>query len=104
MNLVSYTYKDCSPVQFAADESFREELFTEKLQNAFEMGIELERVHVVFSTGKGHLFQVNIDGVINGKSNDVVLEGYESPSEIVRAAIKQFIQVMRDKKERLKKY
>ena len=103
MSNINYTYKDCSPADFAADESFSEALFSEKLEPVFEMDLHLERVHVIFSRGKGHQFKVHIDGIMNGKSNDVVLDGYEA-SETVRAAIKQFIQVMRDKKEKLKQH
>lgn len=104
MNNINYTYKDCSPADFAADESFSEVLFSEKLNLAFEIDIGLERVHLVFSRAKGHQFKVHVEGVINGKSTDVELDGYTSPSETVRAAIKQFIQLLRDKKEKLKSY
>jgi hypothetical protein len=103
MSNINYTYKDCSPADFAADESFDEALFSKKLETVFEMSLHLERVHMIFSKAKGHQFTVHIDGITNGKSNDVVLEGYEA-SETVRAAIKQFIQLMRDKKEKLKQH
>lgn len=96
---ISYTYKDCKPEDFRADESFREELFSAKLAPLFEMQIGLERIHIVFSKGKGHQFQVHIDGVVNGRSTDVVEEGYE-PSQVVRAAMKQFAEVLRSMKEK----
>ena len=99
MHNITYTYKDCKSEDFTSDESFSEIEFSDRLAPAFETSIQLERIAVVFTKNKGHQFMVHIDGVINGKSHDVVLEGYEA-SETVRAAIKQFIQVLRSMKEK----
>jgi hypothetical protein len=99
MHNITYTYKDCKSEDFSSDESFSEVEFSKRLAPAFETSINLQRVSVVFTKNKGHQFVVHIDGIINGKSHDVVLEGYEA-SETVRAAIKQFIHVLRDMKEK----
>jgi len=102
MNTIHYTYKDCSPEDFAHDTSFSETEFDELLEPVFDLSINISMVRVVFSKVQSkHRFQVHIEAVINGRSDDTVLDGPEEPSKIVKAAIRQFIKKMRDIKERV---
>ena len=95
---ITYTYKDCKPEDFTSDVSFSEKDFDSKLEPLSKISLDLTEIRLIF-TKNNNRFTSHAEAVVGGKSVDAIIEGYE-PSEVVRASIKQLIQMLRDKKEK----
>ncbi|NJK70953.1 MAG: hypothetical protein HC932_01670 [Thermales bacterium] len=100
MKNINYSYLHCSSEDFKNEISFDEKLFDERLNEAFDLNIQIDRIEVTFTSEKSHetgKFCVSIDIVSPEVSIDVKEEGTDKAGT-TRAAIDKTLELLRKHK------
>jgi hypothetical protein len=103
MNNINYIYHHCSSQDFKNEVSFSEEIFSKKLNEAFELDINIERIDVIFTINKSQeteKFEVSIKVISPELKHFDIIEKGNDEAGTTRAAIDKTILQLRNHKSK----
>jgi ribosome-associated translation inhibitor RaiA len=102
-NHIIFRYAGCSKEDFANEVSFDEEVFKEKLQEAFKLHLHIDRIEVTFhidTSIPGMSNVCTVDVVAPAVENNKVTEKGKDMAATTRKAIDTALQLLRKYKDK----
>jgi hypothetical protein len=102
-NEIIFKYAHCTKEDFQKEVSFNEEEFTNKLSEAFDLDMQIDRIEVTFHQHGGQgtdRFEVSILVISPELKNFDVIEKGSDTAGTTRAAIEKTIQMLRKENDK----